>query len=98
MTRDIVAEKINCVIVLSKQESTEVGGHRIRLKNESQWIQIPDHNPAIASMKLFERVQAQRTRFKHPKKITKTYPLRDKVFCGCCEHVMPRTFDIVHDL
>ena len=39
---------------------------------------------------LFDQVQAQRPRFKCPKKKAKAYPLRSKVFCGCCGHAMPR--------
>ena len=31
------------------------------------------------------------TRFKCPKKNARVYPLRGKVFCGCCNHAMPRT-------
>ena len=63
----------------------------MRMKDESQWIKIPDHHPAIISKELFAQVQAQRSRFKCPKKNVNTYPLRGKVFCGCCRHAMPRT-------
>ena len=76
--------------IIGKREVTEVGGHRVRMKEESQWIKIPDHHPAIISKELFAQVQAQRSRFKCPKKNVKTYPLRGKVFCGCCRHAMPR--------
>jgi len=61
------------------------------MKDESQWIKIPDHHPAIISKELYDQVQAQRTRIKCPKKNARTYPLRGKVFCGCCRHAMPRT-------
>ena len=67
-----------------------VGGHRVRMKDESQWIKIPDHHQAIISRELFDQVQAQRPRFKCPKKKARAYPLRSKVFCGCCGHAMPR--------
>ena len=40
---------------------------------------------------MFDQVQAQRPRFKCPKKNARAYPLRGKVFCGCCGHAMPRT-------
>ena len=76
--------------IIGKREVTEVGGHRVRMKDESQWIKIPDHHPAIISKELFARVQARRTHFKCPKKNVRTYPLRKKVFCGCCHHSMQR--------
>ena len=76
--------------IMGKREVTEVGGHRVRMKDKSQWVKIPDHHPAIISRELFAQVQAQRPRFKCPKKNTRTYPLRGKVFCGCCRHAMPR--------
>lgn len=84
-------ERYTGTYIIGKREVTEVGGHRVRMKDESQWIKIPDHHPAIISKALFDQVQAQRHRFKCPKKNTRTYPLRGKVFCGCCRHAMPRT-------
>ena len=47
-------------------------------------------NQAIISRELFEQVQVQRPRMKSPKKNARAYPLRSKVFCGCCGHAMPR--------
>ena len=61
------------------------------MKDESQWIKIPDHHPAIISKELFDQVQARRPHIKCPKKNTRIYALRGKVFCGCCRHAMPRT-------
>ena len=29
--------------VIGKRAVTEIGGHRIRLKDESEWYKIPDH-------------------------------------------------------
>ena len=84
-------ERYTGTYIIGKREITEVGGHRVRMKDESQWIKIPDHHPAIISKELFAQVQAQRSRFKCPKKNVNTYPLRGKVFCGCCRHAMPRT-------
>ncbi len=60
------------------------------MKDESQWIKIPDHHTAIISKELFAQVQAQRPRIKSPKKSSRIYTLRGKVFCGCCRHAMPR--------
>ena len=36
------------------------------------------------------KVQSQLRHCKSDKKIFKQYPLKGKVFCGCCEHAMPR--------
>ena len=84
-------ERYTGTYIMGKREKTEVGGHRVRMKDESQWVKIPEHHPAIISKELFEQVQAQRPRFKCPKKNARIYPLRGKVFCGCCRHAMPRT-------
>lgn len=83
-------ERYTGTYIMGKREVTEVGGHRIRMKDESQWVKIPDHHQAIISKELFDQVQARRHRFKCPKKNSKTYPLRNKVFCGCCGHAMTR--------
>ena len=83
-------ERYTGTYIMGKREVTEVGGHRIRMKDESQWIKIPDHHPAIISKELFDQVQTRRARFKCPKN-TRTYPLRGKVYCGCCRHAMQRT-------
>ena len=84
-------ERYTGTYIMGKREVTEVGGHHVRMKDESQWIKIPDHHQAIISKELFDQVQAQRPRFKCPKKNARTYPLRGKVYCGCCGHAMPRT-------
>lgn len=89
-------ERYTGTYIIGKREVTEVGGHRVRMKDESQWIKIPDHHPAIISKELFDQVQAQRVRFKCPKKNMQSYPLRGKVFCGCCNHAMPRTSNKNH--
>ena len=89
-------ERYTGTYIIGKREVTEVGGHRVRMKDESQWVKIPDHHPAIISRELFDQTQAQRQRFKCPKKNTRTYPLRGKVFCGCCDHAMPRTSNKNH--
>ena len=84
-------ERYTGTYIMGKREVTEVGGHRLRMKDESQWVKIPDHHPAIISKELFDQVQTQRIRLKCPKKNARAYPLRGKVFCGCCRHAMPRT-------
>jgi len=83
-------ERYTGTYIMGKREATEVGRHRLRMKDESQWIKIPDHHTPIISKELFDQVQAQRLRFKCPKKSARAYPLRSKVFCGCCGHAMIR--------
>jgi len=76
----------------------------MRLKDESDWIKIPDHHPAIISKEDFKKVQKIRKTFKCDKKIKHIYPLRSKVICGCCKHTMDRralkspVFDCRHSL
>ena len=47
---------------------------------------IPDHHPAIVDQETFDAAQAKLTRFKLPNKKAHEYPLKGKVFCGCCRH------------
>ncbi|MDE7242410.1 MAG: recombinase family protein [Oscillospiraceae bacterium] len=82
--------------IMGKREVTEVGGRQMRLKDESKWFKIPDHHPAIVSRELFEQAQSQLLHFKSRKKNVNIYPLRKKVFCGCCRHAMPRTANKNH--
>ena len=84
-------ERYTGMYIMGKREVTEVGGHRVRLKDESEWIKIPGHHPAIVSKELYDQVQALRPHTKCVKKNVNTYPLRGKVFCGSCGHAMSRT-------
>lgn len=83
-------ERYTGTYIMGKREVTEVGGHRVRMKNESQWVKIPDHHPAIVSREMFEGVQDKLARVKYGAKTSHPYPLREKVFCGCCRHAMTR--------
>ena len=89
-------ERYTGTYIIGKREVTEIGGQRVRMKDESQWIKIPGHHTGIISKELFDAVKALRPRIKCPKKNTQTYPLRGKVFCGCCNHAMPRTSNKNH--
>lgn len=82
--------------IIAKREVTEVGGHRVKLKPEDQWIKIPDHHPPIISREMFEQVQTLRPKKCSVKRNVNTYPLHSKVFCGCCGHAMPRTSNKNH--
>ena len=89
-------ERYTGTYIMGKREVTEVGGHRVRMKDESQWVKIPNHHPAIVSKELYDQVQALRPHTKCAKKNINVYPLRSKVFCGCCRHAMSRTSNKNH--
>ena len=91
VARILMDERYTGTYIIGKREVTEVGGHKVKLKDESQWVKIPDHHPAIISKELYDRVQALRPKVSGMKKNVNTYPLRGKVFCGCCGHTMART-------
>ena len=93
MLRD---ERYTGVYIMGKRQVTEVGGHQMRMKDESEWIKIPDHHPPIISREVFEQVQARLPPIRCVKKNVNLYPLREKVFCGCCHHAMPRTANKNH--
>ena len=91
VTRLLDDERYVGVYVIGKRHVTEVGSTHVRMKDESEWIKIPDHHPAIISKELFEQAQAKRWRFKCVKKVIHQYALRSKAFCGCCHHALFRT-------
>lgn len=91
VARILEDERYTGTYIISKREVTEVGGHRVHLKPENEWIKIPDHHPAIISKGLYDQVQALRPKTHSMKREINTYPLRGKVFCGCCGHAMART-------
>ncbi len=68
----------------------------MRIKDESEWVKIPDHHQPLVSKETFEQVQAQLPHIKSTKKNHNLYPLRSKVFCGCCRHAMPRSSNKNH--
>ena len=83
-------ERYTGTYIMGKREVTEVGSHRVRLKDESQWVKIPGHHPAIVSRETFEQGRGQLRRVNIVKRTSNVYPLRCKVFCGCCRHAMAR--------
>ena len=88
--RLISDERYTGTYIIGKRHVLEVGGTRSRLKDESEWIKIPDHHPAIISKEVFEQVQQVFRSFRCPKHQVGDYTLRGKVFCGCCRHSMTR--------
>jgi len=82
--------------IIGKRTVTEIGGHRVRRKDESEWHKIPDHHPAIVEKEVFEQVQATARRFSLSSKKTHEYPLRRKVICGLCGHALTRESNKVY--
>jgi len=91
ITRLLDDERYIGTYIIGKRHVTEIGGSHVRLKDESEWIKIPDHHPAIVSKELFDQAQAKRRHSKCPKKTVHQYPLRTKAFCGCCCHALSRS-------
>lgn len=76
--------------IMGRNQVIEVGSSRVRKRDENEWIKIPDHHQAIITKELFQRVQELNPKKRCIKKNVNLYPLRGKVFCGCCGHAMPR--------
>ena len=85
-------ERYTGTYVIGKRAVLEVGGTHSRMKDRSKWYIIPDHHPAIVDQDTFERSKANQTRYPQPKKKKRDYPLKGKIFCGCCDHALSRTF------
>jgi len=81
-------ERYTGTYIIGKRAVVEIGGTKSRLKPESEWFKIPDHHPAIVSKELYNQVQSVMTKFKCPKTQRPDYPLKAKVYCGCCKHSM----------
>lgn len=87
-------ERYTGTYIIGKRESREVGSNLVRLKDESQWVKIPEHHPAIISKELFDKTQSTIRRAKCPKKHVHFYPLREKVYCGNCLHRLSRVGNV----
>ena len=83
-------ERYTGIYIIGKRAVVEIGSTKSRLKPESEWVKIPDHHPAIISKELYEQVKILMKRGKCPKTKRPDYPLKSKVICGCCLHVMQR--------
>ncbi len=83
-------ERYTGTYIMGKREIKEVGSNRKRLKDESEWIKIPDHHPAIVSQEEYETAQIHLRKRQCSKKTIVAYTLRGKVYCGCCGHAMVR--------
>lgn len=83
-------ERYTGTYIIGKRMVVEVGASRCRTRDRDKWYIIPDHHTPIVDKALFEQVQATVRRFFIPNKQTHSYPLRGKVICGCCGHVLTR--------
>lgn len=90
LVRMLADERYTGVYIMGKRRCVEVGSNHVRMKDESEWIKIPDHHPALISHELYEQVQKQFHHGPCVKKNKKDYLLRDKAFCGCCRHALRR--------
>lgn len=84
-------ERYTGVYIMGKRTVREIGGKHTRLKDESEWIKIPDHHPAIIEKAIYDEAQARLRCHNGKKEKVHDYPLKSKVFCGCCNHAMHRT-------
>ena len=76
--------------IIGKREVKEIGGTRMRLKDEDKWIKIPDHHKAIIDKELFETANSMIRGYSISNRQQHSYPLKGKVFCGYCDHAMAR--------
>ncbi len=81
-------ERYTGMYIIGKSSVVEIGSTHIRRNDESKWIKIPDHHKPIVSRELFEQAKSRIRKFKLPNKQPQDYPLREKVYCGCCDHAM----------
>lgn len=88
--RILYDERYTGTYIMGKSEVKEVGGSRVRKRDESKWYKVPNAHPAIIDRAAFEKVQEQLLRFKCPKEKQAEFPLKGKVYCGCCHHAMQR--------
>ena len=89
--RLITDERYTGTYIIGKTHVLEIGSTRHKLKDESEWIKIPNHHPSIVSKEVFDQVQQVFRSFRCPKLQAADYILRGKVYCGCCHHSMSRT-------
>ena len=84
--------------IACKTRTLEVGS-RVAVKNdESEWIRIPNHHPAIVERSVFETNQVMTHKNRPPMRKqavspgkqaqNSDLPLKGKVACGCCSHLM----------
>ena len=95
----LINEQYIGTYISGKSKTVEIGSGRSIKVDESEWIKIPDHHPAIVSREVFEAVRARANKRKDQrsansrtntsKRYTKNdSPLYGKVYCGYCGYTM----------
>jgi hypothetical protein len=84
--------------IAGKTKILEVGSGKAVKVDESEWIKIPDHHPAIIDKDLYAAAREKIDQRGEPlrnRKVGTWHRYRDissslkgKVFCGCCNHTM----------
>ncbi len=86
--RILVDERYTGTYIIGKYTVKEIGGTRVRKKDESEWFKIPDHHQSIVDADLFARANAAIRKYNLPHKQHHDYFLKGKVFCGYCGHAL----------
>lgn len=94
-------EQYTGTYIYGKRKTSEVGSGRTVMVDESDWVKIPAHHPAIIEKAVFDAVREMKQsngeplcnrspgtpqRYRH-----QSNPLKGKVVCGCCGYVMPQS-------
>ena len=84
--------------VAGKTKKHEIGSRKQVKVDESEWIKIPNHHPVIVDKTIFDAAREKIDRKGAPLRNRKIgtserygqieRPLRGKVSCGCCGHIM----------
>lgn len=75
-------------MVYNKSEQTAVASGKTIIKPRSEWKIFENHHEAIIDKELFAAVQTKFNQRKGTKRKRIEYPLRGKVFCGCCKRTL----------
>lgn len=67
---------------------TEIGSTHYRKQARDKWHIIPNHHPAIIEQELFDKAHEKLHRFSIDEKKQREWPLRGKIYCGCCHHLL----------
>jgi hypothetical protein len=84
--------------ISGKQKRLEVGNEKSVRVDESEWIKIPNHHPAIISKEVYDAVNENIGKRPEPLRKRKlgtgerykdiTSLMKGKTYCGCCNHTM----------
>ena len=91
ITRMIADERYIGTYVMCKKAVKEVGAKTSRPKDRSQRITIPHHHTPIVDEELFNKANSSIRRYPIKNREQHDYPLKGKLFCGCCHHALSRS-------